>query len=92
MTFDRDSQYTRLNVARDPGVPLVWGGALLLFAGFAVRFMFPHKRVWARITGRPNGGAVVGLATLSQKNVATGTEFEHIVNDIRTALQAPAQG
>ena len=92
ITFDRDSQYTRLNVARDPGVPLVWSGALLLFAGFAIRFMFPHKRVWARITGRPNGGAVVGLATLSQKNVAQGTEFEHIVNDIRTALQAPAQG
>ena len=24
----------------------------------------PHKRLWARITSRPNGGTVVGLATL----------------------------
>jgi cytochrome c biogenesis protein len=92
VTFDRESQYTRLNVARDPGVTLVWLGALLLFGGFVIRFMFPHKRVWGRIVGRPNGGAVLALATLTQKDVAQGTEFEHIVNDIRTALRTPANG
>ena len=31
VTFDRETQFTGLNVARDPGVPLVWVGALLLF-------------------------------------------------------------
>jgi cytochrome c biogenesis protein len=92
MSFDRESQYTRLSVARDPGVPLVWGGALVLFVGFAIRFVLPHKRVWGRIVTRPNGGAVVGMATLTAKDVASGTEFEQIVNDIRTALHAPAQG
>ncbi len=89
MTFDREGQYTRLNVASDPGVPLVWIGALLLVAGFGIRFLLPHKRIWGRITPR-GAGAVIGMATLAQKNVAQGTEFEHIVNDIRTALQAPA--
>jgi cytochrome c biogenesis protein len=92
VTFDRESQYTRLNVARDPGVNLVWIGALLLFGGFAIRFMFPHKRVWGRIVSRPNGGAVLALATLTQKDVAQGTEFENLVNDIRTALRTPANG
>jgi cytochrome c biogenesis protein len=92
VTFDRETQYTRLNVARDPGVTLVWLGAILLFGGFAIRFMFPHKRVWGRIVSRPNGGAVLALATLTQKDVAQGTEFEHLVNDIRTALRTPANG
>jgi len=92
VTFDRETQYTRLNVARDPGVTLVWLGSILLFGGFAIRFMFPHKRMWGRITSRPNGGAVLALATLTQKDVAQGTEFEHIVNDIRTALRTPANG
>ncbi len=92
MTFERESQFTRLSVARDPGVTLVWLGSLLLFGGFAIRFMFPHKRLWGRIVSRPNGGAVVSLATLSHKDVAQGTEFEHLVNDIRSALQTPAQG
>jgi cytochrome c biogenesis protein len=88
--FERESQFTGLNVARDPGVPLIWIGSLLLFVGFVIRFMVPHKRVWARIVARPNGGAVVGLATLEHQNVTAGSEFENVVNDIRTALQAPA--
>jgi cytochrome c biogenesis protein len=91
VTFDREGQFTGLNVARDPGVPLIWLGSFLLFVGFLVRFTVPHKRVWARIVARPNGGAVVGLATLTQKDVTAGTEFENLVTDIRAALSAPAQ-
>jgi cytochrome c biogenesis protein len=91
VTFEREAQFTGLNVARDPGVPLIWIGSLLLLGGFVIRFMVPHKRVWARIVSRPNGGTVVGLATLTHKNVTAGSEFETVVTDIRTALQAPAQ-
>ena len=90
-TFDRESQFTGLNVARDPGVLLVWLGAFLLFAGFVLRFTVPHKRLWARITARPNGGAVVGVASLGNRYSTVGTEFEQLVNDIRTALQAPVK-
>jgi cytochrome c biogenesis protein len=90
-TFDRESQFTGLNVARDPGVPFVWLGAFLLFAGFVLRFTVPHKRLWARITARPNGGAVVGVAGLGNRYATLGTEFENLVNDIRTALLAPTK-
>jgi cytochrome c biogenesis protein len=89
-TFDRESQFTGLSVARDPGVTLVWLGALLLFVGFVIRFTMPHKRLWARIVARPNG-AVVGMASLGNRDAALGTEFEHIVNDIRSALAAPVR-
>jgi cytochrome c biogenesis protein len=91
VTFEREAQFTGLNVARDPGVMIVWTGALLLFFGFLVRFMVPHKRIWGRISGRGATGAVVQLATLTQKDVTAGTEFENLVNDIRTALNAPAK-
>ena len=91
VTFEREAQFTGLNVARDPGVPLIWIGSFLLLGGFVIRFMVPHKRVWARIVSRPNGGTVVGLATLTHKDVTAGSEFENVVTDIRTALQAPAQ-
>jgi cytochrome c biogenesis protein len=91
VTFERESQFTGLNVARDPGVLLVWLGSFLLFAGFAVRFTLPHKRVWGRIVARPNGGSVLGMATLASKDVSQGTEFDNLVTDIRAALQTPAQ-
>ena len=53
--------------------------------------MVPHKRVWARIVSRPNGGTVVSLATMTHKDVTAGSDFENVITDIRTALQAPAQ-
>jgi cytochrome c biogenesis protein len=91
ITFNRESQFTGLNVARDPGVLLVWLGAFLLFAGFVLRFLLPHKRVWARIAPRANGGAVLAMASLGSRDAALGTEFEGLVSDVRTALQAPAR-
>jgi cytochrome c biogenesis protein len=91
-TFERESQFTGLSVARDPGVLIVWVGAFLLFFGFVIRFMLPHKRVWGRITPRPNGGAVLAMASLGSRDAALGTDFEDLVTDMRAALQTPAAG
>lgn len=87
-TFERESQYTGLSVARDPGVPFVWLGCFLLVAGFVLVFMFPHQRLWVRITPR-QGGSTVQLATVGRRDtVGAGAEFTGLVDDIRTALQA----
>jgi cytochrome c biogenesis protein ResB len=70
---------------------LVWLGGALLFGGFALRFLLPHKRVWARITPRGKGGAVLAIASLGSRDAALGTDFEKLVSDVRTALQAPSR-
>lgn len=90
-TFERESQFTGLNVAKDPGVGLIWIGCALLFVGFVIRFTTPHKRLWARIVPRPRGGAVLSVASLGSKDVVANTEFDKLVNDMRAALQPPAQ-
>jgi cytochrome c biogenesis protein len=91
-TFERERQFTGLSVARDPGVPLVWLGCFLLFAGFVVVFMFPHRRVWIRIVPRAGRGSTVSLATVGRRDtVGAGAEFSALVEDIRTALQAPSR-
>lgn len=91
ITFERESQFTGLNIARDPGVVLVWIGSFLLFVGFVVAFFLPHRRVWGRIVPRPGGGAVLAMASLGRRDAALGTEFESLVSDIRTALTPPAR-
>jgi cytochrome c biogenesis protein len=91
VTFDRESRFTGLSVSRDPGVMVVWLGGLLLFGGFALRFMLPHKRVWARISPRGTSGAVLAMASLGSREAALGTDFEKLVSDVRAALQAPAR-
>jgi cytochrome c biogenesis protein len=90
VTFDRESQFAGLNVARDPGVWLVWLGAFLLFAGFLVVFMLPQRRVWARIAPMGTRASVLAVASLGRRDAALGTHFEDLVTDIRAALQAPA--
>lgn len=42
--------YTGLQVAKDPGVPIVWAGCFLITIGLFVSFFTSHRRVWAKIT------------------------------------------
>jgi cytochrome c biogenesis protein len=91
VTFERESQFTGLNVARDPGVALVWIGSILLFAGFVIRFTVHHRRLWIRITPRGRGGSVIAAAGLGTKDVVANTEFDKLVNDIRAAVQPSTQ-
>ncbi len=41
--------YTGLQVAKDPGVWVVWAGCLMMVAGIYVAFFMSHRRVWVRI-------------------------------------------
>ena len=44
-----EKEYTGLQVAKDPGVWVVWIGCALLILGLIVSFFFSHQRVWVRI-------------------------------------------
>ena len=43
--FDQP-QYTGLQVAKDPGVNIVWAGCFLMVFGSLTAFFFSHKRIW----------------------------------------------
>jgi cytochrome c biogenesis protein len=84
-TFERSIQFTGLSVSKDPGVPLVWIGCALLLFGFVIRFTITHRRIWARISPRPDGGSTVALASVGPRDVALATEHAALVEDIRRA-------
>jgi len=46
--------YTGLQVAKDPGVWVVWLGCALMVIGSLVAFFLSHRRIW--VTIRPVGG------------------------------------
>jgi len=89
-TFEQEGQYTGLIVARDPGAPLVWFGAALMVVGFAIRFLMPHRRIWARVVEGPKHGAIVALAAIGQHDFGLDAEFTNLVTDIRAALTSRA--
>ena len=41
--------YTGLQVAKDPGVWVVWLGCLLMVVGIYVAFFTSHRRIWVRV-------------------------------------------
>jgi cytochrome c biogenesis protein len=89
-TFDRESKYTGLSIASDPGAPLVWLGCILLVVGFVIRLYVPHRRIWGRMVARPGGGTSLSIAAVGRRDSGFDAEFTSLVTDIRGAVTGPA--
>jgi len=78
----KESSYTGLQVARDPGVWIVWIGCLLMVVGICGAFFLSHRRVWVLIK---DGTVVIGGN--AHKNPA-GFElaFDRLVQEIKGEL------
>jgi cytochrome c biogenesis protein len=59
--------YTGLQIAKDPGVSLVWAGCFLMVGGFFVTFFMSHRRIWIRIA-RDKTATRISLAGTASKN------------------------
>ena len=90
-TFGRELQFSGLSVSRDPGTILVWIGSFLLMAGFTIGFSFPHRRIWGRLTLRPDGGGSLSIATPGRVDHDLDQAFTNLVTDLRAACAAPAR-
>ena len=49
--------YTGLQVAKDPGVWVVWVGCILMMVGIYIAFFISHRRIWVKIE---NGNVTIG--------------------------------
>jgi ResB protein required for cytochrome c biosynthesis len=88
-TFLRERQFTGLIVARDPGLPLVWGGAAILLCGMFLVLFFQNRRTWALIRRVPGGSEVLVGAT-SRHDSTFGADFQRLVDEIKLALAGPS--
>ncbi|MBN2125682.1 MAG: cytochrome c biogenesis protein ResB [Deltaproteobacteria bacterium] len=77
--------YTGLQVNRDPGVPLVWAGFILIVVGLFVTFFASHRRIWVRL--EPEGeGTTLSIAGRASRNpVGLERDLERIMERIQAA-------
>jgi len=61
------SQYTGLQVRKDPGVWIVYLGCLIMSVGLYIAFFTSHRRVWVKLSGS-GGSTTVMLAASAHKN------------------------
>jgi cytochrome c biogenesis protein len=71
--------YTGLQVAKDPGVWIVWLGCALMTLGIYIAFFLSHKRIWIRVS---SGKAVIG-GTASKNPAAFESTFEALVEKLK---------
>jgi cytochrome c biogenesis protein len=75
-------RYTVLQVAKDPGVWVVYAGFILLCIGPLIAFFGSHKKLWVRLQDR-KGQAVVTVAGSANRNrIGFEREINRIVGEI----------
>ena len=79
----QERMYTGLQVAKDPGVEIVWLGCLLMVVGIYIAFFMSHRRIWVRIH---KGGVTVG-GNASKNQGAFQKSFEELVERLTTELE-----
>ncbi|MCL1927060.1 MAG: cytochrome c biogenesis protein ResB [Syntrophorhabdaceae bacterium] len=76
--------YTGLQVAKDPGVNVVWVGCVLMVLGIMMAFFMSHRRVWLRLSRRADGRLEAILAGDANRNRLA---FEKAFEKIRTGVK-----
>ena len=80
--------FTGLQVARDPGVNVVWLGCALMVIGIIMAFFLSHQRVWVRLAQGQDGRVEVALAGSASRNrLAFEKKFEKILTGVKAAEQ-----
>jgi cytochrome c biogenesis protein len=74
-----DKFFTGLQVAKDPGVWVVWFGCALMVIGISMAFFMSHTRVWIRVV---NGRVVFG-GTASKNPAAFQMRFEAMADKLK---------
>lgn len=83
--------YTGLELAKDPGVPVVWTGSFLLVGGLFLSSFIYHRKIWFRIRTQGDG-IFLSMGGFGHKDkIGFEREFNAIAADIRTALSRPDQ-
>ena len=74
-------QYTGLQVAKDPGVWVVWLGCTLMVIGLGIAFFMSHKRIWVVVTkghARMYGNASKNQAAFQMQFEEISEKFKHL--------------
>jgi cytochrome c biogenesis protein len=76
--------YTGLQVAQDPGVPVVAVGALLMMIGFMVVFFSSHRQIWVRLDKKEDKTRVRIAGRSNRDEVGLDREIRKLVDEVKS--------
>jgi cytochrome c biogenesis protein len=72
------SQYTGLQVRKDPGVWLVYLGCLIMTIGFYMAFFMSHRRIWGRLTK----DSIIIAASTNKGREAYKQKIDNVIKEV----------
>jgi len=75
--------YSGIQVSKDPGTLLVWGGFILILLGFMLSLFLVHTRVWLRILPVSEGHEIVVAASTSKNRQAFKQRLYRLTDQYR---------
>lgn len=88
--FERESRFTVLQVAYNPGIPIFAIASVMLVGGLAVTFYFPLRRIRGIIQQSAEGGTLM-LTPLAKRDWGGKREFFALVEDTGERLGVTPQ-
>lgn len=84
-------EYTGLQIAKDPGVGLIYFASFIMFIGLYFAFFMSHRKIWIQISPETSGkkGSVrITISGSANKNrLAFEREIEKIVSKVPQAIE-----
>ena len=75
--------YTGLQVSKDPGVPIVWAGCVILVTGLFITFFMSHRRIWIRAENHKSGVRVRVAGMANRDPVGLRRHLLKLTDDLR---------
>lgn len=85
--FQRERQFSGLQVVNDPTTPLMYAAWVLCTVGLIAVFYFPYRRLWARCQQEADGSVRVFLGTSVRRDLGLTQEFRAVEAAIAGQLQ-----
>jgi cytochrome c biogenesis protein len=79
----RAPNYSVIQMAKDPGVPLIWAGCTLLMAGLFLAFYWPPRELKIVLEEAQGKTEIVAGGISAKSREAFQVEFENIITSLR---------
>jgi cytochrome c biogenesis protein len=89
VSFVRERRFTILQVASNPGIPLLFAASTLLVVSVVITFAFPHRRVRALVAKSATGTELL-LAPLARRDWGGQRDFVQTLAQIEARFGAAA--